>query len=408
MVRTIASKAAILTDFSAIKALFQLPDGLVYLDGNSLGPLPKSVPDRLEQTINNEWGKMAIGGWNRAGWMAQPHVLGDRIGRLIGAQEGSVVMGDTLSIKVYQALAAALQQRQERRIVLSDNGNFPTDLYMARGLLETLGQGHELRIVDPEEVVDAIDDSIAAVMLTEIDYRTGRKHDMAVLTETAHAAGAPIIWDLAHSAGAVEVDVAACRADYAVGCTYKYLNGGPGAPAFIYVRPDLAEQVKPALAGWLGHEAPFAFDLDYRPGERIDRFRVGTPPVIQLAALEASLDIWDMVSMADVRAKSVELTEQFIAGVEKRCPMIDIASPRDSAKRGSQVSLRFEHGYAAIQALIAWGVVGDFRAPDIMRFGFTPLYIDETDVDAALDVLDEVMNQRAWDRPEFHRRAAVT
>ncbi|MGI9355893.1 MAG: kynureninase, partial [Rhizobiaceae bacterium] len=379
-----------------------------YLDGNSLGPLPKSVPQRIEQTLRDEWGEMAIGGWNRAGWMAQPRALGDRVGRLIGATEHSVVMGDTLSIKVYQALAAALQIRPERRIVLSDNGNFPTDLYMANGLLETLAQGHELRIVAPEDVADTIDETIAAVMLTQVDYRTGRMHDMAVLTETAHAAGAPIIWDLAHSAGAVEVDLAGCHADFAIGCTYKYLNGGPGAPAFIYVRPDLAGEAKPALAGWLGHDAPFAFDLDYRPSEGIDRFRVGTPPIIQLAALEASLDIWDMVSMADIRSKSIELTEQFIVGVEKRCPMIDIASPRDFAKRGSQVSLGFEHGYAAIQALVARGVVGDFRAPDIMRFGFTPLYVDEADVDAALDMLDEVINSRAWDQPEFHQRAAVT
>ena len=397
-----------MSDFSDTKALFHLPKGLVYLDGNSLGPLPKSVPQRIERTLRDEWGEMAIGGWNRAGWMAQPRAMGDRVGRLIGATDDSVVMGDTLSIKVYQALAAALQMRPERRIVLSDSGNFPTDLYMANGLLETLGQGHELRIVAPEDVADTIDDTIAAVMLTQVDYRTGRMHDMAVLTETAHAAGAPIIWDLAHSAGAVEVDLAGCHADFAIGCTYKYLNGGPGAPAFIYVRPDLAGEVKPALAGWLGHDAPFAFDLDYRPSGGIDRFRVGTPPIIQLAALEASLDIWDMVSMADIRSKSIELTEQFIVGVEKRCPMIDIASPRDSAKRGSQVSLGFEHGYAAIQALVARGVVGDFRAPDIMRFGFTPLYVDEADVDAALDMLDEVINSRAWDQPEFHQRAAVT
>jgi len=401
-------KAGFLSDFSATKALFHLPKGLVYLDGNSLGPLPRSVPQRIEQTLRDEWGEMAIGGWNRAGWMAQPRTMGDRLSRLIGASEGSVVMGDTLSIKVYQALAAALQMRPERKIVLSDSGNFPTDLYMAKGLLETLGQGHELRVVVPEEVADVIDESIAAVMLTQVDYRTGRMHDMAVLTETTHAAGAPIIWDLAHSAGALEVDLASCYADFAIGCTYKYLNGGPGAPAFIYVRPDLAENAKPALAGWLGHEAPFAFDLDYRPGDGIDRFRVGTPPIIQLAALDASLDIWEMVSMADVRAKSVELTEQFIAGVEKRCSMIDIASPRDSAHRGSQISLHFEHGYAAIQALVARGIIGDFRAPDIMRFGFTPLYTDEADVEAALDVLDEVMNSRAWDHPEFHQRAPVT
>ena len=259
--------------------LFQLPDGIVYLDGNSLGPLPKSVPAALERVAHDEWGTMAIGGWNRAGWMAQPSELGDEIGTLIGASAGCVVTGDTLSIKVYQALATALSLRPDRRVVLSDNGNFPTDLYMADGLLRSLDRGHELSIAQPEAVIDAITDEVAVVMLTQVDYRTGRMHDMAAITSKAHANGALVIWDLAHSAGAVPVDLAGCNADFAVGCTYKYLNGGPGAPAFIYVRDDHAAAAQPALAGWLGHEAPFAFDLDYRPGDGIERFRVGTPSV---------------------------------------------------------------------------------------------------------------------------------
>ena len=251
--------------------MFRLPEGIVYLDGNSLGPLPVTAGERVARTVSAEWGEQLIGGWNAAGWMAQPRDVGDRIGRLIGAPAGSVVVGDTLSIKVYQALAAALDLNPERKVILSDSGNFPTDLYMADGLIRSLDRGHELRVVAPEAVADAIDDSVAAVMLTEVDYRTGRLHDMAALTQRAHAAGAITVWDLAHSAGAIPVDVAGTDADFAVGCTYKYLNGGPGSPAFIYVAPRLAGTIRPALSGWLGHRAPFAFDLDYRAGEGIDR-----------------------------------------------------------------------------------------------------------------------------------------
>lgn len=397
-----------MTDFSATKPLFHLPEGVIYLDGNSLGPLPKTAARRVAQCVTDEWGEMLIRGWNAAGWMAQPQLLGDRLGRLIGAPEGSVVLGDTLSVKVYQALASALLMQPDRRVVLSDTGNFPSDLYMAQGLLGTLDRGHELRCVAPEAVDKSLSEEIAVLMLTQVDYRTGRMHDMAALTRKAQALGIVVIWDLAHSAGAVPVDVAACGAEFAVGCTYKYLNAGPGAPAFIYVRPDLAPRITPALAGWLGHDAPFAFEPDYRPGEGIARMRVGTPPVLQMAALDAALEIWDNVDMAALRATSVALCERFIAGVEARCPELTLASPRDAARRGSQVSFRFEQGYAAMQALIARGVIGDFRAPDIMRFGFTPLYIDAGDVDAAVGILADVLGSRAWDRPEFQARHAVT
>jgi kynureninase len=397
-----------MTDFAATKAMFHIPDGVTYLDGNSLGAMPKAAEARARETITAEWGEMLITAWNKAGWMDLPRRVGDRIGRLIGAAPGTVVMGDTLSIKVYQALAAALDLRPDRKIVLSDNGNFPTDLYMAQGLLRSLGRGHELRVVAPEEVEGAIDENVAALMLTQVDYRTGRMHDMAALTKKAHDAGALALWDLAHSAGALPVDLAAAGADFATGCTYKYLNGGPGAPAFIYVRPELAEAVQPALSGWLGHEAPFAFDPDYRPGRGIDRMRVGTPPVIQLAILDAALDVWDGVEMADLRRRSIELGDRFIAGVEAECRDVSLVSPRDASVRGSQVSFAFEHGYAAMQALISRGVIGDFRAPDVMRFGFTPLYIDEADVDRAVAVLADIVATRAWDRPEFQKRSAVT
>ena len=397
-----------MTDFNATKAAFHLPDGMIYLDGNSLGPLPRAAPARVERTLRDEWGDMLITGWNRAGWMDLPARVGDRIARLIGAAPGTVAMGDTLSIKVYQALASALEMQPDRRVILSDNGNFPTDLYMAEGLIRTLDRGHELRTPAPEAVADHITDQVAVVLLTEVDYRTGRKHDMAAITRAAHAAGALVIWDLAHSAGALPVDVAGCGADFAVGCTYKYLNGGPGAPAFIHVAPDHIDRVRPALSGWLGHEAPFAFDLDYRPGAGIERMRVGTPPVLQLAALDAALDVWDGVDMGELRARSIALCDRFIKGVEAACSELHLASPRDGAARGSQVSFRFEHGYAAMQALIARGVIGDFRAPDIMRFGITPLYIGEAEIDAAIAILAEVMQGRLWDRPEYQTRARVT
>ncbi len=397
-----------MTDFAATKAMFHIPDGMIYLDGNSLGPLPRGTADRVGRVIADEWGEMLITGWNKAGWMEQPTRVGDRIARLIGAEPGHVVMGDTLSIKVYQALASALEMRPDRRVILSDSGNFPSDLYMAEGLIASLGQGHELRVVAPEDVAANITDAVAVTLITEVDYRTGRKHDMADLTARAHAAGALTVWDLAHSAGALPVDLAGAGADFAVGCTYKYLNGGPGAPAFIYVAPRHADAARPALSGWLGHAAPFAFDSAYRPGAGIERMRVGTPPVLALAALEAAMDIWDRTTMQDIRSASIALTERFIKGIEATCPMLTLASPRDADQRGSQVSFRFDDGYAAMQALIARGVVGDFRAPDIMRFGFTPLFIDAGDVDRAIAVIADVMTNSLWDRPEYKTRARVT
>ncbi len=396
------------TDFAKTRALFDLPEGMIYLDGNSLGPLPHSVPARVAKTVTEEWGQMVITGWNRAGWMDLPARVGDRIARLIGAEPGHVVMGDTLSIKVYQALASALEMNPKRRVILSDTGNFPSDLYMAEGLCKTLGPEYRLVTVAPEAVEAAIDDSVAVLMLTEVDYRTGRRHDMPALTAKAHAAGALAVWDLAHSAGATDVKVAEGKADFAVGCSYKYLNSGPGGPAFIYVAPRHAEVARPALSGWLGHEAPFAFDLDYRPGRGIDRMRVGTPPVLQLVALDAALDVWEDVEIADLRARSLALTDAFIKGVEDACPDLLLATPREHARRGSQVSFRHPEGYAIMQALIARGVIGDFRAPDIIRFGFTPLFTGLDDVEQAVAILADIMKTHAWDRPEFKKRAKVT
>ena len=390
------------------KDAFIIPEGVIYLDGNSLGPLPKGVAARVQSMIADEWGEMLIRGWNGAGWMDQPSRVGDQVARIIGAPKGTVVMGDTLSLKVFQALAAAVKINPDRRVILSDTGNFPSDLYMAEGLVGLLEQGYELRTVAPEEVMDAVDDSVAVVMLTQIDYRTGRTHDMNAVTAAAQAKGAVMLWDLAHSAGAIEVDLEGSNCEFAIGCTYKYLNGGPGAPAFIYVRGDLVETIEPALSGWLGHRQPFAFDLTYKAGAGIDRMRVGTPPVIQLTALEVAMELWADVDMAELRAESIKLQEQFIAEIEQNVPQLTLVSPRDSIVRGSQVSFQFHEGYAAMQAVIDRGVIGDFRAPDIMRFGFTPMYLDSGDISAAVAVISDVMNNKLWDQEKYKIRSKVT
>ncbi len=390
------------------KELFDVPEGVIYLDGNSLGVLPKGAAERAHRTITEEWGGQLIKAWNTAGWMALPQVVGDTLAGLIGAPAGSVATGDTLSIKVYQALAAAIKMRPDRRVILSDNGNFPSDLYMAEGLINTLDQGYELRTPAPENVAEAITEDVAVVMLTQVDYRSGRLHDMAAITKRAHDVGAVMIWDLAHSAGAVPVELTACNAEFAVGCSYKYLNGGPGAPAFIYVRPDIVDDIEPALSGWLGHDAPFAMELNYRPANATERMRVGTPPILQLAVLQEALKAWEGVDMADLRAASQRLSDLFITEVEARCPQVTLASPRDADARGSQVSFAFEHGYAAMQAVIDNGVIGDFRAPNIMRFGFTPLYLDDADIVAAAEIIEEVMTQELWRDPKYQVKSRVT
>lgn len=397
-----------MTDFQRTRAQFDLPAGVLYLDGNSLGPLPHAARKRLHHEIDQSWGRELIGAWNTAGWMDLPTQVGDKIARLIGAPPGSVVAGDSTSINLFKALTAALSVAGERRIILSDSGNFPTDLYVADGLAKLLGRGHALRIVAPERVADAIDDDVAVLMVTQVDYATGRLHDMVALNARARANGVVTVWDLAHSAGALPVDLTATRTDFAVGCGYKYLNGGPGAPAFIYVRPALQDNVQPALAGWMGHDAPFLFEQAYRPAAGTERMRVGTPPILSLAALDAALDVWDGIDIHEVRAQSIRLSERFIAEVEARCPHLTLASPRDPQKRGSQVSFRSRDGYAIMQALIAEGVIGDFRAPDIMRFGFAPLYVSEEDVVAAACRLERIVSAQTWDRAEFRLRQRVT
>ena len=389
--------------------MFDIPEGMIYLNGNSLGPMPKAAPAAINSFLLDEWRTELVSGWNTKNWFMQTNTLGDRVGKLIGAAPRSTVVGDTLSIKVFQAVAAALAVTPHRRIILSDSGNFPTDLYMVEGLMTLRDAGYVLRTPAPENVLDQITQEVATVMVTEIDYRSGRKHDMQAIISKAHSVGATVVWDLAHSIGALPVDVASTDADFAVGCTYKYLNAGPGAPAFIYVAPRLLDTVQPALSGWFGHEAPFAFDLDFRPMPgKIDRMRIGTPSIAAFSLLDAALNIWDHVDMEDLQKASIELSEAFIGEIETRCSDLKLASPRDANQRGSHVSFEFEHGYACMQALISEGVIGDFRSPNIMRFGITPLFLNLNDIKQAVVILEKILVTKAWAKPEFQKRALVT
>jgi len=395
---------------AAARDAFDLPCDVIYLDGNSLGPLPKKTRARLDEVIAVEWGRDLITSWNKHGWIDLPRRVGDKIARLIGAGPGEVVVADSTSINLFKVLAAALALNPGRRVVLSERENFPTDLYMAQGLIKLLGGTHELRLVDGAAVADAIDADTAVVMLTHVNYRTGAMHDMAAVTRAAHAQGALIVWDLAHSAGAVPVDLNGANADFAVGCGYKYLNGGPGAPAFVWVAARHQERFTQPLSGWLGHAAPFAFEPDYRPAAGVARYVCGTPPVLSMAALEAGVDVVLSADIDQIRRKSVALCELFIRLVEQECDGLGLtlASPRDSTRRGSQVSFQHAEGYPVMQALIARGVIGDFRAPDILRFGFAPLYIRFVDVWDAVAALRDILTSGAWDRPEFRVRAKVT
>ncbi|MCC6720383.1 MAG: kynureninase [Acetobacteraceae bacterium] len=393
-----------------LRDLFALPDGVIYLDGNSLGALPRATPARVAQVVREEWGSGLIRSWNDAGWMAAPARVGDKIAQLVGAAPGSVMVADSTSVNLFKLLGAALAARPDRRAILSERGNFPTDLYIAEGLAALLDRGHQLRLAEPDAIAAALDPDVAVLMLTHVNYHTGALHDMAALTRAAHAQGALVLWDLAHSAGAVPVDLAGCDADLAVGCGYKFLNGGPGAPAFLYVAPRLHEALRLPLTGWLGHAAPFAFEPGYRPAPGIARALVGTPPMLSLAALEVGVDIALQAPMAAVRAKSQQQTTLFAALLEQIAGTwgARLASPRDAARRGSQVCLAHDQAYPIMQALIARGVIGDFRAPDILRFGITPLYTRYVDLWDAAAALGEVMARGEWQEARFQVRLAVT
>jgi kynureninase len=397
---------------------FALPDGVLYLDGNSLGALPRATAARVREVVEREWGHGLIGSWNAAGWIELPRRIGAKIARLLGARAHEVICADSTSINLFKVLATALRLRApdaKRRVILSERGNFPTDLYIAQGLATLAGDRFELRLFDPGELAVALDPTVAVLMLTHVDFRTGAMHDMAAVTGRAHDAGALAIWDLSHSAGAVPVALAGSGADFAVGCGYKYLNGGPGAPAFVYVAErhlgaTAADRFAQPLAGWLGHRAPFDFSADYVPAEGIDRYTVGTPSILALAALDVGVDTVLAAGIDALRAKSVALADLFITLVEQRCDGagLELVTPRDPARRGSQICLSHPHAWPVMQALIARRVIGDFRAPDILRFGLAPLYTRYADVWDAVETLRDVLATGAWDRPEFTARKAVT
>ena len=389
---------------------FEIPAGMIYLDGNSLGVMPKSAPERMAQVVKEEWGRDLITSWNRHDWIGLPRRLGAKIAGLIGAKPHEVVVADSTSINIFKCLSAALQLNPERHVILSEAGNFPTNVYMMQGLAANSGG----RIVEKRVATDQIEanltDDVAVLLITQAHYKSGYLHDMQAITARAQAKGILVIWDLCHSAGALPIDLNACKADLAVGCGYKYLNGGPGAPAFIFVAERHQEKVLPVLSGWLGHASPFSFVDEYTPAPGIDRFKCSSPSILAMSALECGLDIAIEADMDQVRAKSVRLCELFIEQVEARVGEqgFALASPRDAAIRGSQVSFHHENGYPIMQALIENGVIGDFRDPDILRFGFTPLYVSHEDVWRAAEVLERIMTQEIWREARFSVRSAVT
>jgi len=398
---------------ASFRDAYVLPDGLIYLDGNSLGALPHEARARLHDVIDREWGRDLIRSWTKNDWIGLPARVGDKIGRLIGAAPGQTVAADSISVNLFKLLAAALQLRPGRTTIVTEEGNFPTDLYIAQGLtgmIERLGgPAFQIRYADPLDIPAALDDDVAVVMLTHVDFKSGRNHDMAAVTAAAHLHGAVMLWDLSHSAGAVPVELDGCNADMAVGCGYKYLNGGPGAPAFLYVAERHHDAIDPALAGWMGHAAPFEFSPDYRPAPGIARMLVGTPPVLSMAALEIGVDGLIAADMDRLRTKSLALTGTFMDLVEQELgDAFGIMTPRGEHDRGSQVSLTHRHGYAIARALIDRGVIPDFRAPDVLRLGFTPLYLRFVDLWDAVAILKDIMDSHAWDRADYKVRAAVT
>ena len=386
---------------------FSLPEGVIYLDGNSLGALPAATAERLRQVTEREWGDDLIASWNTHGWIDAPTRIAAKLAPIVGARPNEFLIADSTSVSLFKLLAAAVRARPGRKTILTQRRNFPTDLYVAQGLAEMLGLS--LSAVAADEVAASIDSDTAVVTLTHVDYRSAAFHDMAATNEAAHSAGALTVWDLSHSAGAIQLDLNGAGCDLAVGCGYKYLNGGPGAPAFLFVAERLQDELRSPLQGWMGHSDPFAFDDSYRPASGILRFLTGTPSILALAALEVGLDTFSGITMRDVEAKARALSELFVGEVEARCGSeVSLASPRDPARRGSHVSFAHPEGYAVVQALISRGVIGDFRAPDLMRFGFAPLYNRFEDSWRAAELLADVVTSREWDQPRFRERRKVT
>lgn len=393
---------------------FEIPDDVLYLDGNSLGARPKAASERARQVIEQEWGQGLIRSWNQAGWIDLPRQVGGQIAALIGAKPEEVVVTDSTSVNLFKVAAAALKQQlatdPSRRVILSEPGNFPTDLYMLQGLSQFMTGGPILETQPADSLLERIGTDVAVVVLTHVHYKTGKLHDMAAITQRAHEQGALVVWDLSHSGGAVEVDLNGVNADFAIGCGYKYLNGGPGAPGYIFVAERHLAAFDQPLSGWFGHEAPFAMRDDFAPAGDIRRALTGTPSVVATQLLSVGLDTFADTTMAELRAKSVALTQLFIELVETRLPDagFELVSPRKADERGSQVAFAHPEGYAIMQALIDRGVIGDFRAPDILRFGFAPLYVRFTDVWDSVDCLKDIMDNRTWDQPKYQVRHAVT
>ena len=395
---------------AGLRSAFTLPDGVIYLDGNSLGPPPVAVHERMAQVTRREWGEGLVRSWNTADWIGAPLRVGGKIAQLIGAEASEVTVADSTTINLFKLAAGALTLRPGRATILSEAGNFPTNLYALQGLDALMGGRATLKTVAPEDLAAAIDEDTAAVVLTQVHYKTSRRWDMATVTAAAHARGALMIWDLCHSAGAIAVDLNGAEADLAIGCSYKYLNGGPGAPAFLFVAARHQANIRSPLTGWMGHAEPFAFEDGYRAAADIRGQITGTPPILGLAALEAGVDLQLQADPAMVEAKGLALAGLFIAEVKARGadPDLTLTGPQNPAERGLHVSFAYPEGYALVQAMMARGIIGDFRAPDIARFGFSPLFLSYAQVWDAAHALADVLATRGWDRPEFRTRTAVT
>ena len=394
---------------AALREEFTLADGLIYLDGNSLGPVTRSARERVAQVIEREWAEGLVKSWNGAGWMATPTRLGDRLAPLIGAHAGEVLVADTLTIGLAKLIGGALSLRRDRHVILTDIANFHSDIYIVRAMAHFADRDVVVRTITREDLAANLDGDVALVMLTHVDFRTGEMLDLAGITAQVHDVGALMLWDFAHSAGAVPLDVTGANVDFAAGCTYKYLNGGPGSPGFIYVRSSFQGILENPIPGWLGHARPFDFELEYAPASGMQAFVTSSPSIVALAVLDGALDVWNRVTIEKVRAKSLVLSDLFIDLVEARLPgVFTLATPREHARRGSQVSLRHPHSYGVVQAMIERGVIGDFRDPDIVRFGFAPLYLRYVDVYDAVAHLVEVIESEDHLAPRFAVRQAVT
>lgn len=401
-------------ELANLKSQFDLPQGVIYLDGNSLGAKPIKAMDCAQQVINQQWGTDLINSWNKAGWWDLPVRLGNKIGQLVGARENETVVTDTTSMNLFKVLATAIgiqQQHPTRKTIIAERDSFPTDLYMIEGFMALINQGYKLQLIDqPEDLPQYLDEQTAVVVLSHVNYRTGYLHDMAAVNQQAHAQGALIIWDLCHSIGAVPIDLNGSNSDFAIGCTYKYLNGGPGSPAMLWVHSRYQTAFNQPLSGWWGHAKPFAMDVSYTPADNVRRYLCGTQPIVSMSLVECGVNIFLQTDMQALRQKSLRLTDVLIQLLEQECAGYDLTliTPREHLHRGSHISVRHPHGYAIVQALIARGVIGDYREPEVIRLGVTPLYLSFCDIWQAVQHLKQVLVSQEWAQPQFQTRQQVT